>query len=99
MRIEGLLPEHAEQVLGICQAGIDEGNAAFETSAPEWAAFDKAELPGHRFVALEPASVTAGVKCAPEAGPRRAVRTPRPKTVGVELAGSRSSMASVSSVA
>ncbi|WP_423834368.1 N-acetyltransferase family protein [Streptomyces manipurensis] len=53
MRIEVLLPEHAEQVLGIYQAGIDEGNATFETQAPDWAAFDKAKLPGHRFVALD----------------------------------------------
>ncbi|KOV03361.1 phosphinothricin acetyltransferase [Streptomyces sp. XY511] len=46
-------PEHAEQVLGIYQAGIDEGNATFETQAPDWATFDKAKLPGHRFVALD----------------------------------------------
>ncbi|MET9839487.1 MULTISPECIES: GNAT family N-acetyltransferase [Streptomyces] len=53
VRIEALLPEHAEQVLGIYQSGIDEGNATFETKAPEWAAFDKTKLPGHRFVALD----------------------------------------------
>ncbi|MEU9717910.1 N-acetyltransferase family protein [Streptomyces sp. NPDC047976] len=53
VRIEALLPEHAEQVLGIYQAGIDEGNATFETQAPEWSTFDKAKLPGHRFVALD----------------------------------------------
>ncbi|MFD7628702.1 GNAT family N-acetyltransferase [Streptomyces sp. NPDC059851] len=52
VRIGVLLPEHAEQVLGIYQAGIDEGNATFETQAPGWTAFDKAKLPGHRFVAL-----------------------------------------------
>ncbi|MFJ9931617.1 GNAT family N-acetyltransferase [Streptomyces virginiae] len=52
-RIEALLPEHAEQVLGIYQAGIDEGNATFEEQAPDWAAFDRAKLPGHRFVALD----------------------------------------------
>ncbi|GGQ39945.1 MULTISPECIES: GNAT family N-acetyltransferase [Streptomyces] len=54
VRIEALLPEHAEQVLAIYQAGIDEGNATFEARAPEWTAFDKAKLPGHRFVALGP---------------------------------------------
>uniref|UniRef100_A0AAU2JY07 GNAT family N-acetyltransferase n=1 Tax=Streptomyces sp. NBC_00049 TaxID=2903617 RepID=A0AAU2JY07_9ACTN len=53
VRIEALMPEHAERVLGIYQAGIDEGNATFETKAPDWAAFDKAKLPGHRFVALD----------------------------------------------
>ncbi|WP_328786256.1 GNAT family N-acetyltransferase [Streptomyces sp. NBC_00273] len=53
VRIEALLAAHAEQVLGICQAGIDEGKATFETQAPVWAVFDKAKLPGHRFVALD----------------------------------------------
>ncbi|OKK16172.1 phosphinothricin acetyltransferase [Streptomyces sp. CB00455] len=52
VRIEELLPEHAEQVLGIYQAGIAEGDATFETQAPDWAAFDKAKLPDHRFVAV-----------------------------------------------
>ncbi|MGP3977122.1 GNAT family N-acetyltransferase [Streptomyces sp. 8N114] len=45
--------EHADQVLAIYQAGIDEGNATFETRAPEWESFDTAKLPGHRFVALD----------------------------------------------
>ncbi|MFF9981833.1 GNAT family N-acetyltransferase [Streptomyces erythrochromogenes] len=60
VRIEALLPEHAEQVLGIYQAGIDEGNATFEERAPDWAAFDKAKLPGHRFVALDPDGRVSG---------------------------------------
>ncbi|MFC8451592.1 GNAT family N-acetyltransferase [Kitasatospora sp. NPDC057223] len=45
-------PEHAEQVLAIYRAGIEEGNATFETAAPAWAAFDTARLPAHRHVAL-----------------------------------------------
>ncbi|MFJ9790645.1 GNAT family N-acetyltransferase [Streptomyces globosus] len=53
VRIAALLPEHAEQVLAVYQAGIDEGDATFETRAPDWTAFDKAKLPGHRFVALD----------------------------------------------
>ncbi|MFE6905565.1 GNAT family N-acetyltransferase [Streptomyces erythrochromogenes] len=53
VRIEALLPEHAEQVLGIYQAGIGEGNATFEIRAPAWEAFDKGRLPQHRFVALD----------------------------------------------
>ncbi|NED19853.1 N-acetyltransferase [Streptomyces sp. SID9913] len=48
-----LTAEHAEQVLAIYQAGIDEGNATFETSAPTWEAFDAAKLPEHRFAALD----------------------------------------------
>ncbi|MGH3325639.1 MAG: GNAT family N-acetyltransferase [Streptomyces sp.] len=47
---------HADQVLAVYQAGIDEGNATFETAAPTWAAFDAAKLTGHRFVALAPGS-------------------------------------------
>ncbi|WP_406486729.1 GNAT family N-acetyltransferase [Streptomyces sp. NBC_01563] len=48
-----LAAEHAEQVLAIYQAGVDEGNATFETAAPTWAAFDAAKLPEHRFSALD----------------------------------------------
>ncbi|MFB7512386.1 GNAT family N-acetyltransferase [Streptomyces sp. NPDC056144] len=53
VRIEPLRPDHAAQVLGIYQAGIDEGNATFETVAPEWAVFDRARLLAHRFVAVD----------------------------------------------
>ncbi|MFB8087194.1 GNAT family N-acetyltransferase [Streptomyces sp. NPDC055992] len=48
-----LAPEHAGQVLAIYQAGIDEGNATFETVAPVWEAFDAAKLPEHRFAAVD----------------------------------------------
>ncbi|MGW3505021.1 N-acetyltransferase family protein [Streptomyces globisporus] len=48
-----LAVEHAEQVLTIYQAGVDEGNATFETTAPEWETFDAAKLPAHRFAAVE----------------------------------------------
>ncbi|MFJ3921811.1 GNAT family N-acetyltransferase [Streptomyces sp. NPDC090022] len=53
VHVTGLLPEHAGQVLAIYQAGIDEGHATFETTVPDWAAFDTAKLTGHRFVALD----------------------------------------------
>ncbi|MFD7980588.1 GNAT family N-acetyltransferase [Streptomyces sp. NPDC059071] len=45
--------EHADEVLAIYQAGIDEGNATFETEAPTWEAFDAARLAEHRFVAFD----------------------------------------------
>ncbi|MEU1789562.1 N-acetyltransferase family protein [Streptomyces sparsogenes] len=48
-----LTAEHAAQVLAIYQAGIDEGNATFETTAPSWEAFDAAKLTEHRFAALD----------------------------------------------
>ncbi|MFJ9948366.1 GNAT family N-acetyltransferase [Kitasatospora sp. NPDC091207] len=44
---------HAGHVLAIFQAGIEEGNATFETAAPSWEEFDAAKLPGHRWVALD----------------------------------------------
>ncbi|MFG2569253.1 GNAT family N-acetyltransferase [Streptomyces sp. NPDC048567] len=53
MTITALTGAHADEVLAIYQAGIDEGNATFETTAPTWADFDAAKLPGHRFAALD----------------------------------------------
>jgi L-amino acid N-acyltransferase YncA len=55
--IAAMRPEHAEQVLAIYQAGIDGGDATFETEVPTWQRFDSARLPAHRFVALD---ATAG---------------------------------------
>ncbi|MFD6326897.1 GNAT family N-acetyltransferase [Streptomyces sp. NPDC058442] len=55
-----LTAEHAEQVLAIYQAGIDEGNATFETSPPSWEAFDAAKLTGHRFAALDESGAVLG---------------------------------------
>jgi L-amino acid N-acyltransferase YncA len=52
MRIEPMTGAHADGVLAVYQAGIDEGNATFETLAPSWPEFSAARLPGHRFVAL-----------------------------------------------
>jgi L-amino acid N-acyltransferase YncA len=39
-----MTPEHGQQVLAIYQAGIDGGNATFETEAPVWDRFDAARL-------------------------------------------------------
>ncbi|MET9398787.1 N-acetyltransferase family protein [Kitasatospora sp. NPDC002965] len=47
-----MAPGHADEVLAIYRAGIEEGNATFETAAPSWEAFGAARLPGHRHVAL-----------------------------------------------
>ncbi len=44
---------HADAVLAIYQAGIDEGNATFETRAPDWDTFTTSRLPEHRYVALD----------------------------------------------
>lgn len=47
---------HAQQVLAIYQAGIDEGDATFETAAPGWDEFTATRLREHRFVAVDAAS-------------------------------------------
>jgi L-amino acid N-acyltransferase YncA len=52
---------HAGPILAIYQAGIDEGDATFETTAPGWAEFDRARLPAHRFVALQANTVLGWV--------------------------------------
>jgi L-amino acid N-acyltransferase YncA len=52
MQISPMTAEHSAAVLAIYQAGVDEGNATFETRAPGWEAFTEARLPGHRYVAV-----------------------------------------------
>jgi L-amino acid N-acyltransferase YncA len=46
--------EHAAGVLAVYQAGLDSGNASFETEAPGWPQWDSHHLAAHRFVALAP---------------------------------------------
>ncbi|HXP18105.1 MAG TPA: GNAT family N-acetyltransferase [Streptosporangiaceae bacterium] len=60
VRIEPMRPAHARQVLAIYQAGIDEGNATFEVSAPGWEEFSAARLPDHRYVAVSGSGVVLG---------------------------------------
>jgi phosphinothricin acetyltransferase len=52
--IEPMAAADAGAVLAIYQAGLDTGQASFETQAPDWAAFDTARLADHRYVAREP---------------------------------------------
>ena len=59
--IEAMTGAHGTAVLGIYRAGIEEGDATFETSAPDWAAFTAARLPGHRFVATAAGHVAGWV--------------------------------------
>jgi L-amino acid N-acyltransferase YncA len=68
VRIEAITDAHAAAVLVIYQAGIDEGNATFETSAPGWPAFTAARLPGHRFVATAAGLVAGWVAASPVSG-------------------------------
>lgn len=46
----------AGQVLAIYQAGLDGGQASFETRVPRWEEFGASKLPGHRHVAADAAT-------------------------------------------
>ena len=67
-QIEAMTGAHAAAVLAIYQAGIDEGNATFETCPPGWSAFTAARLPGHRFVATEAGQVAGWVAASAVSG-------------------------------
>jgi L-amino acid N-acyltransferase YncA len=62
--------EHSDEVLAVYQAGLDTGNASFQTTAPDWAAFDAGKLPEHRFVALaaDDGAVLGWVAVSPVSG-------------------------------
>jgi L-amino acid N-acyltransferase YncA/2-polyprenyl-3-methyl-5-hydroxy-6-metoxy-1,4-benzoquinol methylase len=49
--IRPMRPADAAGVLAVYQAGLDTGNASFETAAPAWEEFDRARLGLHRHVA------------------------------------------------
>jgi len=50
----------AARVLAIYQAGLDSGQASFETHAPTWERFDATRLTGHRHVAVSPGGDVLG---------------------------------------
>ena len=52
--VRDMRPADAAAVLAIYQAGLDSGQASFETAAPSWEDFDRAKLPAHRHVAVAP---------------------------------------------
>jgi L-amino acid N-acyltransferase YncA len=53
LTVRPMQPADADRVLAIYQAGLDSGQASFETVAPGWDAFDAAKLPAHRHVAAD----------------------------------------------
>jgi phosphinothricin acetyltransferase len=71
MRIEPMTSTHADAVLAIYQAGIDEGNATFETTAPTWDEFDSKRMPEHRFVAVDIQDAVMGWVAAVPVSDRR----------------------------
>lgn len=64
-RIRPMTATDAGAVLAIYQAGLDTGNASFETTAPDWSAWDAAHLPAHRFVAISDSVVTGWIAGSP----------------------------------
>ena len=52
--IRAMTDADAKAVLAIYQAGIDTGNATFETVASDWERFCAGKLPDHRLVAVDP---------------------------------------------
>ncbi|HVU61251.1 MAG TPA: GNAT family N-acetyltransferase [Mycobacteriales bacterium] len=53
LRVIPMTADNAAAVLAIYQAGLDTGNASFETVAPDWPTWDANHLPSHRFVAVD----------------------------------------------
>ncbi|MEU4231229.1 GNAT family N-acetyltransferase [Nonomuraea sp. NPDC026600] len=53
LEIRPMRDTDAQQVLAIYQAGLDTGQASFETTAPSWEGFTAAKLPHLRYVATD----------------------------------------------
>jgi phosphinothricin acetyltransferase len=73
MKVRPMTAADAGAVLAIYQAGLDGGNASFETVAPTWDAFDASKLPGHRHVAVDGDDLLGWVAVSPTSA--RAVYT------------------------
>jgi phosphinothricin acetyltransferase len=56
---------HSPAVLAIYRAGIEEGDATFETEVPDWEGFSGTRLAGHRFVAVSGGDVLGWVAVSP----------------------------------
>jgi L-amino acid N-acyltransferase YncA/DNA-binding transcriptional ArsR family regulator len=60
VRLLPMTAGHGPAVLAIYQAGLDGGDASFETTAPNWTTWDANHLAGHRFVAVDQADRVLG---------------------------------------
>ena len=69
--VRPMRPDDGPAVLRIYQGGLDAGQASFELTAPDWAAFDASRLPAHRHIAVLEGDVVGWV--AVSAVSRRAV--------------------------
>ncbi len=69
--IRPMRADDAAEVLAIYQAGLDGGQASFETTAPDWEQFDAGRLPRHRYVAADDSGRVLGwVAASPVSGRR-----------------------------
>lgn len=65
IQIVPMSEQHSAEVLRIYQAGIDTGDATFETAAPGWPEFRRSHLAEHSYVALLGGAVAGWVAAAP----------------------------------
>jgi len=66
LSVQPMRDAHAEAVMAIYRAGIDEGNATFETEPPSWDRFDETRMSEHRFAAVDETGAVLGwVACSP----------------------------------
>ena len=63
--IEAMTAAHWPETRAIFEQGIATGDATFETAAPEWAAWDRGHLAGHRLVATLDGRVVGWAALAP----------------------------------
>ena len=64
-QIVPMAEQHAAEVLRIYQAGIDDGDATFETAAPDWPEFRRSRLAEQSYVALLGGAVAGWVAASP----------------------------------
>jgi L-amino acid N-acyltransferase YncA len=67
-QIDTMKSDDWEKVRSIYLAGIDTGNATFETDAPAWSAWDAAHLKEHRLVVKDGARILAWAALSPVSG-------------------------------
>jgi len=65
MELQPMRPEDWPAVRSIYEAGIATGNATFETTTPDWPAWDAAHLADHRLVARLDGRVVGWAALAP----------------------------------
>ncbi|MCA2214810.1 GNAT family N-acetyltransferase [Jidongwangia harbinensis] len=61
LNVRPMVATDADAVLAVYQAALDGGDASFETTAPDWAAFNAGRLPAHRWVATDGARLLGWV--------------------------------------